>query len=197
MKGSQIQSIQSWCSTPGSAEPQEQRPSVCTQVASGAEGSQTDRMTIEQCDRRDEIDPRDVPLPEAPILRKPCLKPQGPGARALHDCARSACKEQRDRTVFEADAHGVSAWRTAKAEMNLMTGSAVDADERLLAKRKVRDKHYPPGTKLRPLRRGRARAGRRQEARRARQNEIGPRRDVQKHRGTTSTRREETTDERQ
>ena len=59
------------------------------------------------------------------------LEPQGPGAKALLDYACTACGQQRDRVVFEADAHGVSAWRTAKAGMNLMPGNGMDAEERL------------------------------------------------------------------
>ena len=57
------------------------------------------------------------------------LEPQGPGARTLLDYARTACGQQRDSVVFEADAHGVSAWRTAKAGMNLTPGNAMDAEE--------------------------------------------------------------------
>ena len=63
------------------------------------------------------------------------LQPKGPGARALLDYARIACRQQRDRVVFEADAGGVSAWRTAKAGMNLTPGNAADADERFETKR--------------------------------------------------------------
>lgn len=59
------------------------------------------------------------------------LQPRGPGAKALLDYARTAGEQGRDRVVFEADVHGVSAWRTAKAGMNLMPGNAMDAEERL------------------------------------------------------------------
>ena len=57
------------------------------------------------------------------------LQPQGPGAKALLDYARTACGQQRDRAVFEAGAHGVRAWRTATAGMHLMPGDALDAEE--------------------------------------------------------------------
>ena len=46
------------------------------------------------------------------------LEPQGPGAKALLDYARTACGQQGDRVVFEADAAGARAWRTARAGMN-------------------------------------------------------------------------------
>ena len=57
------------------------------------------------------------------------LDPQGPGAKALREYARNACRAERDRTVFEADADGVRAWRTARAGMNLEPGNAADAAE--------------------------------------------------------------------
>ena len=59
------------------------------------------------------------------------LDPRGPGAKALLDYARTACRQRRDGVVFEADAHGVNAWRTGKAGMNLAPGNAMDAEERL------------------------------------------------------------------
>lgn len=54
------------------------------------------------------------------------LQPKGPGAKALLDYARTACRQRRDRVVFEADADGVKAWRTATAGMNLTPGNAAD-----------------------------------------------------------------------
>ncbi len=57
------------------------------------------------------------------------LQPRGPGAKALLDYARTACRQQLDRVVFEAGADGVRAWRTAKAGMNLTPGNAADAEE--------------------------------------------------------------------
>ena len=63
------------------------------------------------------------------------LQPNGPGAKALLDYARTACRQQRDRVVFEADADGVRAWRTAKAGMNLTPGNAADTAERFETRR--------------------------------------------------------------
>ena len=74
------------------------------------------------------------------------LGPQGPGAKALLDYARTACGHQRDRVVFEADAHGVNAWRTAKAGMNLTPGNAMDAEERLETTTTL-FRHPPPADK--------------------------------------------------
>ncbi|MCY4122781.1 MAG: hypothetical protein OXG72_17880 [Acidobacteria bacterium] len=49
------------------------------------------------------------------------LRAKGPGPRALLDYAREACARSRDGLVFEADADGVRAWRTAKAAMDTAT----------------------------------------------------------------------------
>ena len=57
------------------------------------------------------------------------LEGRGPGAAALLDYARTACARYRERLLFEADAHGVTAWRTATAGMNLLVGNAADAHE--------------------------------------------------------------------
>lgn len=52
------------------------------------------------------------------------LHTRGPGGKALVDYARTACRANRDSLVFEADAEGVRAWRTATAAMNLSSGAA-------------------------------------------------------------------------
>ncbi len=61
------------------------------------------------------------------------LQPQGPGAKALVSYAGAACGEQRESLVFEADARGLQAWRTAKSAMNPIPGSAADTDHRRAA----------------------------------------------------------------
>ena len=65
------------------------------------------------------------------------LRDKGPGADALLDYARTACARGRNRVVFEADADGVTAWRTAKAGMNLTPGNAADALDKLEGRREA------------------------------------------------------------
>lgn len=76
------------------------------------------------------------------------LRAKGPGNEALLEYARTAAARGRGTLVFEGRDDAVTAWRTAKAGMNLMPGDASDAHDDLERRvRGERQQNRDPGYK--------------------------------------------------